>query len=116
MLRGAQEIAGLNSSSLKLLITIRFSPGLTVSELRDLTGSTTPPLARLLGELDKLDLIVKTQGGRDARRRRLTVSQAGETLLHPIVEKLRAALREAYRVAGANAVAGTRAVLEALTR
>ncbi len=116
VLRGAQESAGLNASSLKLLITIRFSPGLTVSELRDLTGSTTPTLARLLGELDKLDLIVKTQGGRDARRRRLTVSQAGEALLHPIVEKLRAALREAYRVAGANAVAGTRAVLEALTR
>lgn len=116
VLRDAQDETGLNAPGLKLLITIRFSPGLTVSELRDLTGSTTPTLARLLGDLDRMDLIVKTQGGRDARRRRLTVSKTGEDLLYPVVEKLRSSVREAYRVAGASAVAGTRSVLEALTR
>jgi hypothetical protein len=37
-------------------------------------------------------------------------------MLRPLVDKLRSALREAYRDAGANAVSGTRAVLEALTQ
>lgn len=113
--RKAKRQTGLNASSMRLLMTIRFEPGLTVSELRNLTGATTPTIARLLGELDKQNLIVKTQGGRDARRRRLTISPEGELLMRPLVEQLRTALREAYRDAGATAVAGTRAVLEALT-
>lgn len=113
--RKAKRQTGLNASSMRLLMTIRFEPGLTVSELRNLTGATTPTIARLLGELDKQNLIVKTQGGRDARRRRLTISPEGELLMRPLVEQLRSALREAYRDAGATAVAGTRAVLEALT-
>ena len=64
--RKAQKPTGLSATSLRLLMTIRFEPDLTVSELRDLTGATTPTLARLLGELDKESLIVKRQGGRDA--------------------------------------------------
>jgi DNA-binding MarR family transcriptional regulator len=115
-IRKGRRSTGLNASGLRLLITIRFRPGLTVTELRALTGTTTPTMARILGELDKQNLVVKTQGGRDARRRRLTISQDGEALIRPVVENLRAALREAYRDAGATAVAGTRAVLEALTK
>lgn len=115
-LRRNQDKTGLNMPGLRLLITIRFQPGLTVSELREVTGATTPTLARLLGELDKQELVHKQPGGRDARRRRLSLSEAGEALIAPVITDLRAAMREAYRVAGANAVAGTRAVLEALTR
>ncbi|HIG23549.1 MarR family transcriptional regulator [Henriciella sp.] len=114
--RKAQRQTGLNASGLRLLMTIRFEPGLTVTELRDKMGATTPTIARLLGELDKKNLVVKTQGGRDARRRRLTLSAEGEQMLRPLVDKLRSALRDAYRDAGANAVSGTRAVLEALTQ
>ncbi|MGB3627266.1 MAG: MarR family transcriptional regulator, partial [Henriciella sp.] len=70
-LRRTQSGTGLNMPGLRLLMTIRFRPNLTVSELRDEIGATTPTLARILGELDKRDLIEKKQGGRDARRRRL---------------------------------------------
>ncbi|MEQ8557253.1 MAG: MarR family transcriptional regulator [Henriciella sp.] len=115
-LRRNQDTTGLNMPALRLMITIRFKPGLTVSELRDETGATTPTLARLLGELDKRHLVHKKTGGRDARRRRLSLSEEGEALIAPVVADLRSAMREAYREAGASAVAGTRAVLEALTR
>ena len=115
-LRRNQEATGLNMPALRLLMTIRFKPGLTVSELRDELGATTPTLARLLGELDKRHLVYKKPGGRDARRRRLSLSDNGERLIAPLVTDLRSAMREAYREAGANAVAGTRAVLEALIR
>lgn len=115
-LRRNQESTGLNLPALRLLVTIRFRPGLTVSELRDETGATTPTLARLLGELDKRHLIHKKTGGRDARRRRLSLSEEGQELVLPLVLEMRSAMREAYREAGASAVSGTRAVLEALTR
>ncbi len=115
-LRRHQEDTGLNMPALRLMITIHFQPGLTVSELRAETGATTPTLARLLGELDKRNLVVKKTGGRDARRRRLSLSGDGTEVLGPIIHDLRSAMREAYREAGASAVAGTRAVLEALTR
>ena len=110
-MRRGQDATGLNMPCLKLMITIRYRPGLTVSELRELTGATTPTLARLLGELDKRSLIHKRTGGRDARRRRLSLSAEGDTLLQPVVDDLRSALREAYRDAGATAVSGNRAVL-----
>ena len=115
-LRRNQDATGLNMPALRLLMTIRFSPGLTVTELRDELGATTPTLARLLGELDRRHLIFKKPGGRDARRRRLSLSEDGEKLADPVVLDMRSAMREAYREAGASAVAGTRAVLEALTR
>ena len=115
-LRRNQESTGLNLPALRLLVTIRFRPGLTVSELRDETGATTPTLARLLGELDKRHLVHKKTGGRDARRRRLSLSEEGHALVTPLVLEMRSAMREAYREAGASAVSGTRAVLEALTR
>ncbi|WP_143435443.1 MarR family winged helix-turn-helix transcriptional regulator [Henriciella aquimarina] len=115
-LRRGQEETGLNMPALRLLITIRYEPNRTVSELRELTGATTPTMARLLGELDKRELIRKTPGGRDARRRRLSVSEQGEQVLNPVVSELRSAMREAFREAGATSVAGNRAVLEALTR
>jgi len=111
-LRRGQDVSGLNMPALKLLLTIRYQPNLTVSELRGLTGATTPTLARLLGELDRRELIRKTPGGRDARRRRLSLSEEGEHLIHPVVTELRSAMREAFREAGANAVGGARAVLE----
>lgn len=115
-LRSGQDTTGLNMPALRLMMTIRFQPGLTVSELRALTGATTPTLARLLGELDKRDLVIKKPGGRDARRRRLSLSESGDALINPVVTALRTSVRDAYRDAGAQAVAGTRAVLEAFTR
>ncbi|MCI4644795.1 MAG: MarR family transcriptional regulator [Hyphomonadaceae bacterium] len=109
-----RKAAGLSRSELRALMAIGHSPGLDVSGLRARLSTTVPTCARLLAGLDARGLILReTAGGGDRRRRKLTLSPAGEALVEPIAEAMRSALREAYRNVGAESVAGARALLEA---
>ncbi|MEM1105597.1 MAG: MarR family transcriptional regulator [Pseudomonadota bacterium] len=112
----ARQNAGLSRSQLQMLLSIRQHPGQDVSTLRQRLNLTVPTCARLLGELDREDLIARQRGGGDKRRRMLTLSPKGEAVLGPIMDQIRAALRQAYRSAGPEAVEGARTLLEALAR
>lgn len=98
----------------RVLITIRFEPGRSVSDLREGLGATTPTLARILADLSKRGYIERRKSRSDARRRVLELSHEGGRVTDPAVIGMRNAMRGAYRQAGASAVAGARAVLEAL--
>ncbi len=111
-----RETAGLGKPELQVLLAIRFLPGQDVAALRGHLGATVPTLARLLGTLDQRGLIRRDRDARDARRRNLYLSPAGEAVLRPVVEAMRETLKQAYREAGPQQVAGARAVLEALAR
>ena len=109
-----RKAAELSRSELRALMAIRHRPGLDVTGLRARLSTTVPTCARLLAGLDARGLILReTAGGGDRRRRKLTLSPEGEALVEPIAEAMRSALREAYRKAGAESVAGARALLEA---
>ncbi|MGH1422027.1 MAG: MarR family winged helix-turn-helix transcriptional regulator [Hyphomonas sp.] len=110
----AREKAGLSKAELHIIMAVRHRPGLTVTEMRTSLGMTTPTFARLIGTLEKRGLIQRTRGAKDARQRRLTLSEAGTTLSTPIAIAMRDRLRNAFRVAGPDAVAGMRIALEAL--
>lgn len=110
----AMQEAGLSRGELDLLLAIRAEPGIQVSQLRSHLGMTVPTLARLLGQLDKREAVIKKRAGPDARTRALTLSAEGEALCAPIATALRAALRPVYRAAGAHNVGGMRMVLEKL--
>ena len=110
-----RRTAGLTQSELELLLAIRAWPGRTVGELRDTLFMTVPTFARLLGGLDERGLVRKNRGAIDGRQRQLNLSDAADVLLAPIVDVLRDRLRTAYRLAGAENVAGARAMLDALT-
>lgn len=117
--RAAEESrrkAGLSKPEMQILMTIRYQPGLTVSEVREALGMTVPTFARILGQLDQRSLIEKEKGSQDARRRKLTLSDAGTTLTTQLAIALRERLRLAYRSAGPDAVDGSRRVLDALVR
>ena len=86
-----------------------------MSELRDRLGATVPTMARILGKLDERGLVRRKKSGQDGRKRKLELSLAGEAVINPIATAMRNALREAYRSAGSEQVAGAREVLEALT-
>ena len=86
-----------------------------VGDLRNRLNMTAPTFARILGRLDGRDLVRKQRGRIDGRQRRLYLSDAADTLMTPIVEALRDRVRTAYRIAGAESVAGARAMLDALT-
>lgn len=104
----------LSAGEWQVLLAIFFGPGRDVSTIRGELGATVPTFARLLGRLDGRGLIAKDRSGRDGRRRVLSLSAAGEARALPVAQLLRERLRQAYRTAGPEAVAGVRSVLEAL--
>lgn len=110
----AMARALVNRAECELLMAVRAFPGLTVSQMRERLAMTVPTFARLLGGLDRRGLIVKGRAGRDGRARTLSLSEAGKMLTAPIAQALRDVLRPAFRTAGAENVAGWRAVLQEL--
>ena len=74
-------------------------------------AATVPTLARQLGELDKQGWIDRRAEGEDRRERQVYVSDAGAEKLAPMIDELRAIVRDAYRSAGVEAVSGARDVL-----
>ena len=110
----ARMSAGLSKSEMQALLAIRYQPGLSVGGLRERLAATVPTLARILGHLDERGLIERPRGGQDRRQRQLTLSPAGEALTAPIALAMRELLKQAYREAGPDQVAGARRLLEAL--
>jgi DNA-binding MarR family transcriptional regulator len=110
----ARKAAGLSQSELDVLLGIRNFPGRTVNELRAQLFMTVPTFARLLGQLEGRALVRKKKSREDGRSRQLYLSEAGLSLIEPVVEALRGRLKTAYRIAGAENVAGARATLDAL--
>lgn len=109
-----RKAAGLSRTDLQALLAIKYGPGRNVSAVREQLAATTPTFARTLAQLDSRGLIAKRVDGGDGRQRTLALSEEGEALVQPIADAMRAALREAYRQAGAERVVGARALLEAL--
>lgn len=106
--------SGVSRGEAELLIAIRTKPGLTVTKMRERLAMTVPTFARVLGQIDKKALVEKHRSDRDARARLLYLNEDGLALTAPLVEAVRQALRIAYRDAGADQVAGMRAVLTSL--
>ena len=117
LIRQAGELAlenGLPALASRTLIALRFEPGLTVSVMRAQMGATVPTFARIIADLGTRGLIERRKSERDGRARTLFLTTDGKRLTDPAAIAMRDALRDAYRKAGATAVAGARSVLEAL--
>ncbi len=118
LMKAASEISrdfDLPQLAARVLITIRFQPGQSVTALRQQLHTTTPTLARILGDLDQRGLIERRQSEHGDRRTRcLFLSHQGKRVTDPATLAMRDRLRRAYRAAGSGAVSGVRAVLEAL--
>ncbi|MEO0999492.1 MAG: MarR family transcriptional regulator [Pseudomonadota bacterium] len=89
-------------------------PGLTVNALLAILGVTKQSLNRVLRTLMEDGLVEARVGESDRRQRNLFLTEAGTALEAELSEAQRARVRRAYRDAGPEAVAGFRAVLEAL--
>ncbi len=86
-------------------------PGCTVSELLDVLKITKQSLSRVLGQLVEEGYVEQTQGQRDRRQRLLELTEKGRSLERELTENQRQRFARAYREAGAEAVAGFRAVM-----
>ncbi len=91
---------------------INRSPGSTVNNLLTILGVTKQSLNRVLRTLVEDGLVESRVGTRDKRERHLYLTDQGIALERELSEAQRTRMRAAYRVAGPEAVAGFRTVLE----
>jgi DNA-binding MarR family transcriptional regulator len=90
------------------------NPGITVAELLGILRITKQSLSRVLSALIEGDFVRQQQGTRDRRQRQLYLTEKGRNLERQISSIQQAKVAEAYREAGAEAVAGYRKVLAGL--
>ncbi|KGB83290.1 MAG: MarR family transcriptional regulator [Confluentimicrobium sp.] len=93
---------------------INRSQGMTVNNLLSVLGVTKQSLNRVLRTLIEDGLVESRIGKRDKRERHLFLTETGGKLEQELSGAQRARMRAAYRVAGPEAVAGFRQVLEAM--
>ena len=112
----ALEREGLGRAHHRALYFIGRNPGLSVSELMAILGITKQSLGRVLKDLFARALAAQTVGTDDRRERRLALTEKGQALELALTAPPRALMANAYRAAGAEAVAGFRTVLGGLRR
>jgi DNA-binding MarR family transcriptional regulator len=93
---------------------IHRAPGTTVNNLLAILGVTKQSLNRVLRGLIADGLVESKVGKRDKRERHLYLTVIGEALEQELSDAQRARMREAYKIAGPEAVIGFRQVLEAM--
>jgi DNA-binding MarR family transcriptional regulator len=93
---------------------INRSQGTTVKNLLEVLGVTKQSLNRVLRTLIEDGLVESRVGRQDRRERHLYLTESGTNLERQLSEAQTARMRAAYRAAGPEAVAGFRAVLEAM--
>lgn len=108
-----QMLAGINLGRAhhRVIYFVGRYPEITVSELLRILKITKQSLSRVLTELVDRGYIEQRQGTRDRRQRLLILTDKGRELERSLTENQRQRLARAYRDAGAEAVAGFRAVL-----
>ena len=89
-------------------------PGLTIAELLAILRVTKQSLNRVLRQLIDDGFVESRPGETDRRQRLLTLTDKGAALEKATATVQRARIRQAYREAGPEAVAGFRRVLEAM--
>ena len=90
------------------------NPGMTVAELLAILKVTKQSLSRVLSQLVAEQFVRQEKGSRDRRQRLLYLTEKGETLFAELSGPQKARVANAYRAAGAEAVAGYRKVLSDL--
>jgi len=108
------ETRGLGRAHHRAIHFINRQPGMTVSMLLFTLGITKQALNRVLRRLIAEGLVRSEVGVPDRRERNLHLTAAGVALEHELSDAQRARVGAAFAAAGADAVAGFRAVLEAM--
>ena len=108
------ETKGYGRAHHRAIHFIQRSPGTTVNNLLLTLGVTKQSLNRVLRTLIEDGLVESKVGTRDKRERHLFLTVEGAALEQALSDAQRARMRNAFRTAGPEAVAGFRTVLEAM--
>jgi DNA-binding MarR family transcriptional regulator len=105
------ETYGFGRAHHRVIYFVGRNPGITVKELLAILKITKQSLARVLRQLVQKGFIEQRQGTRDRRQRLLYLTREGADLEQRLSEDQRERIARAYRLAGADAVAGYRRVM-----
>ena len=108
------EARGYGRAHHRAIHFVNRRPGLMVNELLEILGVTKQSLNRVLRQLVEDGLVESRVGATDRRQRNLFLTDAGRDLERELSAAQRRRMRAAYSLAGPEAVAGFRTVLEAM--
>lgn len=102
---------GLSRNHQRVLHHIGRQPGITMARLLEVLHLSKQTVSRLLKDLAAKGMIVRHPDASDRRQQRLELTERGRELDQQLGGRLRRRLADAYRAAGAEAVAGYHTVL-----
>lgn len=105
------ETYGFGRAHHRVIYFVGAQQGLSVSDLLATLKVTKQSLSRVLGQLIQEDFVEQHTDENDRRRRLLYLTRKGRELEAKLTEQQCALISKAYRVAGADAVAGFRTVM-----
>lgn len=104
----------LGPAHYRALAAVRREEGLAVKTLQTRLGVRKQSLQRVLNELEEAGMLARQPGVKDKRERLVTLTESGREAERAASAALRERLGQVFRLTGADAVAGARAVLAAL--
>lgn len=102
---------GFGRAHHRVIYFVKRNPGITVNRLLGILKITKQSLSRVLGQLVREGFIHQETDSIDRRRRTLVLTQKGDALEGRLTSCQSARIGRAYKVAGADAVKGFKAVL-----
>ncbi|MHC8508812.1 MAG: MarR family winged helix-turn-helix transcriptional regulator [Rhodospirillales bacterium] len=102
---------GFGRAHHRVIYFVGANSGVTVSELLHILRITKQSLSRVLGALVDEGFVRQDSDAEDRRRRRLALTDRGKALERELTAVQTKRIARAYREAGAEAVAGFRAVM-----
>ncbi|MBO6948789.1 MAG: MarR family transcriptional regulator [Rhodospirillales bacterium] len=108
------ETYGFGRAHHRIIYFVGANPGITVGELLAILKITKQSLSRVLSQLVEEGFVDQETDQGDRRRRRLYLTEKGRALESELTQRQSKHIAEAYRQAGADAVAGFRTVLRGL--
>jgi len=108
------ETYGFGRAHHRIIYFVGANPGISVGELLAILKITKQSLSRVLSQLVEEGFIDQETDAEDRRRRRLYLTEKGRALENELTQRQSSHVAEAFRHAGADAVAGFRTVLRGL--
>lgn len=108
------ETYGFGRAHHRIIYFVGANPGITVGELLAILKITKQSLSRVLSQLVEEGFVDQETDSDDRRRRRLYLTEKGRALESELTQRQSKHIADAYRQAGADAVAGFRTVLRGL--
>lgn len=108
------EQYGFGRAHHRIIYFVGANPGITVGDLLSILKITKQSLSRVLSQLVEDGFIEQRSDAEDRRRRLLHLTDKGTVLERELTERQSRRIAEAYRLAGADNVAGFRTVLRGI--